>query len=97
MKTNEHSQSTWTNRESEYDPTIWEIMADGSESPVAEVHRWRDEDGNDSDEAKANLALMTASPSLLEACRMVVERWEHGDLAEAARACQDAIDAYEAA
>ena len=34
---------------------------------------------------------------LLAACRMVVERWEHGDLAEAARACQDAIDAYEAA
>lgn len=34
---------------------------------------------------------------LLAACRMVVERWEHGDLAEAARACRDAIDAYEAA
>jgi hypothetical protein len=33
----------------------------------------------------------------LAACRLVVERWEHGDLAEAARACQEAIDAYDAA
>src|SRR5271157_6234294 len=28
---------------------------------------------------------------LLAACRMVVDRWERGDLAEAARACSDAI------
>ena len=34
-----------------------------------------------------------AAPKLLEACRMVVERWESGDLAEAARMCQTAIDA----
>ena len=27
----------------------------------------------------------------LVACRMVVERWEHGDLAEAARACAEAV------
>ena len=35
--------------------------------------------------------LMTANPKLLAACRMVVDRWERGDLAEAARACSDAI------
>ena len=38
-----------------------------------------------------------AGPALLAACRMVVARWEHGDLAEAARACSDAIVAAEAA
>lgn len=36
--------------------------------------------------------LLNAAPKLLAACRMVVERWERGDLAEAARACQEAID-----
>jgi len=30
-------------------------------------------------------------PALLAACRMIVDRWERGDLAEAARACSDAI------
>ena len=34
---------------------------------------------------------------LLAACRMVVDRWEHGDLAEAARACSAAIVAAERA
>ena len=38
-----------------------------------------------------NECLRTASPALLAACRMVVDRWERGDLAEAARACQSAI------
>jgi hypothetical protein len=33
----------------------------------------------------------TVSTDPVEACRMVVERWEHGDLAEAARACGDAV------
>jgi hypothetical protein len=35
--------------------------------------------------------LRAAALPLLDACRLVVARWEHGDLAEAARACQDAI------
>lgn len=39
----------------------------------------------------------TAAPKLLAACRMVVDRWERGDLAEAARACSDAIAEAEAA
>lgn len=39
----------------------------------------------------ANARLATAAPDLLAACQLVVTRWEHGDLAEAARACSDAI------
>jgi hypothetical protein len=35
--------------------------------------------------------LRRAAPALLAACRMVVERWERGDLAEAARACSAAV------
>jgi hypothetical protein len=35
--------------------------------------------------------LMKAAPELLEACRAVLERWESGDLAGAARMCQAAI------
>src|ERR1700729_310440 len=36
--------------------------------------------------------LRKAAPALLEACRMVVKRWERGDLAAAARACSDAVE-----
>jgi hypothetical protein len=42
-------------------------------------------------EVAARLRVMHAGPRLLDACKMVVERWEGGDLAEAARACQSAI------
>jgi hypothetical protein len=35
--------------------------------------------------------LRKAATRLLHACRLVVDRWQCGDLAEAARACQDAI------
>jgi hypothetical protein len=38
----------------------------------------------------ANGRLIVAGPALLAACRMVIDRWEHGDLAEAARTCQTA-------
>jgi hypothetical protein len=34
---------------------------------------------------------LLVGPKLLAACRMVVERWERGDLAEAARTCSAAI------
>ena len=56
-----------------------------------------DEDGRiaSPEQQKANGRLIVAAPELLAACRMVVERWERGDLAEAARACQKAIDAFE--
>ena len=42
-------------------------------------------------EANPRLRLMHAAPMLLAACEMVTERWETGDLAEAARHCGDAI------
>jgi hypothetical protein len=41
--------------------------------------------------------LRKAAPALLAACQMVVERWERGDLAEAARACSTAIAEAESA
>lgn len=89
----QHSSETWSHRESEYNPEVWEIMSDWCESPIAELPRWRDDDGSDNQEAWANLLLMTASPRLLAACRLVVARWESGDLAEAARACGAAVAA----
>jgi hypothetical protein len=44
----------------------------------------------------AGIASEPAVSRLLAACRMVVERWESGDLAEAARACSAAIAEAEA-
>jgi hypothetical protein len=35
--------------------------------------------------------IIAAVPKLLAACQAVVERWEHGDLAEAARMCSEAV------
>lgn len=40
----------------------------------------------------ANGRLIAAAPELLAACRKVIDRWEKGDLAEAARACQAAVE-----
>jgi hypothetical protein len=40
---------------------------------------------------RSNACLIAAAPRLLAACRMIVDRWERGDLAEAARACSAAI------
>jgi hypothetical protein len=37
--------------------------------------------------------MIAAVPKLLAACQAVVDRWEHGDLAEAARMCQAAVEA----
>src|SRR5512135_1842004 len=35
--------------------------------------------------------LRLAAPKLLRACRMVIDRWDHGDLEEAAWACAAAV------
>jgi hypothetical protein len=35
--------------------------------------------------------MIAALPKLLAACQTIVDRWEHGDLAEAARMCADAV------
>jgi hypothetical protein len=37
--------------------------------------------------------MIAAVPRLLAACQAVVDRWEHGDLAEAARMCSEAVQA----
>ncbi|MGA2621465.1 MAG: hypothetical protein ABSF26_27900 [Thermoguttaceae bacterium] len=37
--------------------------------------------------------MIAAVPKLLAACQAVVDRWEHGDLAEAARMCGEAVEA----
>jgi hypothetical protein len=37
--------------------------------------------------------MIAAVPKLLAACQAVVDRWEHGDLAEAARMCSEAVKA----
>jgi len=35
--------------------------------------------------------MIVALPKLMAACQAVVDRWEHGDLAEAVRMCQEAL------
>jgi hypothetical protein len=35
--------------------------------------------------------IIAATPKLLAACQAVVDRWERGDLAEAARMCDEAV------
>jgi len=40
---------------------------------------------------RTNAKLLTASPVLLKACRAVVNNWEQGNLAAAARLCAEAI------
>ncbi len=64
------SPAPWNYRVSQNCPDVWEIVADYCESPIAEVPRWQDADGNDSEEAEANAALMTAAPAMLEALRL---------------------------
>ena len=62
-----HSPAPWNYRVSENCPDVWEIVADFCESPIAEVPRWQDEDGSDSEEAEANAAITTTAPELLAA------------------------------
>lgn len=65
---------------------------------IAEIAHSDDEGRIASPEQQdANRHLIAAAPALLAACRMVVDRWEHGDLAEAARACHAAIAEAESA
>jgi hypothetical protein len=44
------------------------------------------------EQEQANARLIHSAPALLAACRMIVTRWARGDLAEAARACQAAVE-----
>jgi hypothetical protein len=42
-------------------------------------------------EGESYARMIAAVPKLLAACQAVVDRWEHGDLAEAARMCEEAV------
>ena len=47
------------------------------------------------DASEANARLIAASPSLLSAARLVIERWVRGDLAEAVRQLGFVVSAAE--
>jgi hypothetical protein len=64
--------------------------ADGDDLLISRTF-WLPEDGDPVPPTLAFARLAAAAPKLLAACRMVVARWEKGDLAEAARACQAAV------
>jgi hypothetical protein len=72
--TNQHSPAPWHYRVSTNCPDVWEITAPFCESPLAEVPRWQDEDGNDSKEAEANATLMTIAPALLAALESLADQ-----------------------
>ena len=59
---------------------IAEIAEEDTEGPVASPAQ-----------QEANGRSIVAAPALFAACSMVIDRWEHGDLAEAARACHSAV------
>jgi len=66
----EHTPGPWHYEVSLNCPDVWEITADFCESPIAEVPRWQDEEGNDSEEAAANVRLIAAAPAILKALRL---------------------------
>jgi hypothetical protein len=88
MTTIEHTPSPW---EDNGNGLIYgQCSGDDDEAPfVADVcndpNRYTEQD-------QTNARLIVSAPALLWACRMVVARWERGDLAEAARACQAAVE-----
>ena len=91
MKITEHTPGPWQQS--------WQFIVapdpDGIHPDIylAEIAE-EDSDGRiaSPEQQAANGRLIVAAPDLLAACRMVVARWERGDLAEAARACQSAVE-----
>jgi hypothetical protein len=89
MTTTEHTPGPWRQDgqfivapdPDDIHPDIYiaEIAEEDSEGRVASP-----------EQQQANGRLIVAAPALLAACRMVTDRWEHGDLAEAARECHAA-------
>jgi hypothetical protein len=90
MTTTEHTPGPWQQS--------WQFIVapdpDGIHPDIyiAEIAE-EDSDGRvaSPDQQEANGRLIVAAPKLFGACRMVIDRWERGDLAEAARACQTAV------
>lgn len=89
----------------ELDTAGWPLIVNGPATPgpfgthegpsvvctLETNHRGRSE-CYPADTALANGRAIAALPALIEACRAVVDRWESGDLAEAARMCEAAIE-----
>ncbi len=71
--TTRYSPSPWRNAVSRTCPDVWEIRADFCESPIAEVPRWQDDDGTDSPEAIANVAILAAAPRMYETLAFVAD------------------------
>lgn len=61
---------------------------------IAKLRRFR-ANPNWEKEYVPNARLIAAAPKLLEACRAVVNAWESGDLAAAARLCASAVEKAE--
>ncbi len=69
-------------------------ILDANEEPLVESREfWLPERDDPVPTTLRAVRVMYAAPALLEACRLVVSRWERGDLAEAVRACDLAIAA----
>jgi hypothetical protein len=73
-------------------PGPWYVDADGfvcdqDDKKVCDPHA----DNRDIGEREANTALIAAAPALLDAARLVIERWSQGDLAEAVRMLDSAV------
>ncbi|MGA2497683.1 MAG: hypothetical protein ABSH20_08065 [Tepidisphaeraceae bacterium] len=91
MTTNEHTPGPWQQHwqfivapdPEGIHPDIYiaEIAEEDSEGRIASPQQ-----------QKGNGRLIVAAPALFAACQMVIDRWEHGDLAEAARACHTAVN-----
>lgn len=90
MTTTEHTPGPWQQE--------WQFIVapdpDGVHPDIylAEIAE-EDSDGRvaSPEQQEANGRLIVAAPDLLAACRMVVARWERGNLAEAARECHAAV------
>ena len=91
MKADQHTPGPWQQS--------WQfiVAADPTGNhPDIYIAEITEEDGDgriaSPEQQTANGRLIASAPDLLAACRMVVQRWEFGDLAEAARACQAAVE-----
>lgn len=69
----QHSPAPWNYLVSDIDSDLWEIHAPFCESPLAGVPRWKDEDGEASREAEANVILIAAAPRLYETLSYVAD------------------------
>jgi len=76
------------------EPDIWlqhyEYEGETDDGGVRLVSYNKDGEGDDGPAVYLS-PLYRAAPALADACRAVVDNWEHGDLAAAARQCAEAL------